>query len=145
MPKARQILIAAIALICFSGFCGNAPAITSAMSITGSVGTVITYTITANKGTPPYTFTVTGTLPDGLTYDNVNKIAGTPTVAGSSAVTLIVTDSANGTGNAQLQITINPLQNSTPFRFLTTSLPDGSTNAVYAATLLTANAAGPVT
>ena len=31
------------------------------------------------------------------------------------------------------------------FRYLTTSLPNGSTNAVYAATLLTANAAGPVT
>src|SRR5690242_12453229 len=31
------------------------------------------------------------------------------------------------------------------FRFLTQSLPDGSTNAVYAATLLAANAKGPVT
>src|SRR3990172_3481802 len=31
------------------------------------------------------------------------------------------------------------------FRFLTQSLPDGSTNAVYSATLLTANASGAVT
>jgi hypothetical protein len=31
------------------------------------------------------------------------------------------------------------------FRFLTQSMPDGSTNSQYAATLLTANAAGPVT
>jgi len=31
------------------------------------------------------------------------------------------------------------------FRFLTQSLPDGSTNAVYAATLIVANAKGPVT
>ncbi len=33
----------------------------------------------------------------------------------------------------------------TSFRYLTTALPDGSTNAAYSATLLTANASGPVT
>src|ERR1043165_1390774 len=125
-------------------FAASPPAVSSPTTAAGIVGTPFTYTIAGTKGTPPYTFTVTGALPDGISFNNVDTLGGTPTTSANVIVTVTLTDSASKTDSIQLHITINPVQNSTPFRFLTTSLPDGSTNAIYAATLLTANAAGAV-
>ncbi len=82
-----------------------APVITSATSATGTVGTAFTYQITASNS--PTSFGATG-LPAGLTVNTASgSITGTPSVSGTSTVTLSATN-AGGTGNATLALTINP-------------------------------------
>ena len=62
----------------------------------GTVGVAFNQTIAGNGGAAPYTFGVTsGTLPAGLTLTSAGLLAGTPTAAGTSAVTIRGTD-ANG-------------------------------------------------
>ena len=81
------------------------PVITSATTATGATGTAFSYQITAFNG--PTSFAAT-TLPDGLTVNTVTgSITGTPTVAGTSSVTISAINSA-GPGTAILSITINP-------------------------------------
>jgi hypothetical protein len=62
----------------------------------GTVGIAYNQTITGSGGTAPYTFTVnSGALPAGLTLTAAGVLAGTPTTAGTPAVTIRGTD-ANG-------------------------------------------------
>lgn len=53
------------------------------------------YQIKANGGTPPYTFSMLGSLPVGLAFDTVNGIiSGVPASAlGANNLTIKVTDS----------------------------------------------------
>ena len=80
-----------------------APSITSATSASGVVGTAFAaYTITATNN--PTSYSVTGTLPAGLTLSG-NVISGTPTAAGTYPVTINATN-IGGTGSQPLTITI---------------------------------------
>jgi fibronectin type 3 domain-containing protein len=82
---------------------GAAPAITSATTASGRVGSVFSYQITATNA--PTGYGATG-LPPGLAVNNgTGLISGTPTSAATSTVTLSATNSA-GTGNATLTLTI---------------------------------------
>jgi len=130
----------------------GAPTITSATTASGTVGTLFNYTITATNS--PTSFDATP-LPAGLAVDTTTgAISGTPTAAGTTNVTLTATN-ATGPGTATLALTINAAGGGGgTFRWLTTPTslpgttntgPKASTNLVYDATLLTANAAGPVT
>lgn len=59
----------------------------------GTVGIAFNQTITGNGGTAPYGFGVTaGALPAGLTLTAAGVLAGTPTTAGTSSVTIRGTD-----------------------------------------------------
>ena len=79
------------------------PAITSATSASGSVGTAFSYQITATNS--PTSYSATG-LPTGLSVSSTTGlISGTPTAAGTSTVTLGATN-AGGTGHATLTLTI---------------------------------------
>ena len=82
--------------------------VTDPGSRTGTVGTATTLDVTASGGTAPYTWTATG-LPAGLSISSsTGKIAGTPTTAGSSSVTVTATDAAGATGTTSFTWTINP-------------------------------------
>jgi hypothetical protein len=83
----------------------GAPIFTSPTGTTGTVGTpFVTYLITATG--QPTAYTATG-LPPGLTLNPVTgAINGTPTVAGTSVVTLTATN-ANGTTSANVTIVIS--------------------------------------
>jgi uncharacterized protein (TIGR03437 family) len=65
--------------------------------------------LTATGGTPPYTFSITGSLPAGLALSN-GEIGGTPSATGNFAFTLMVTDSAATPLTASLGVSgsINP-------------------------------------
>ncbi len=63
-----------------------APSITSALSATGQVGQVFSYTIVTSGGTAPVSISTTQ-LPAGLTL-NGNVISGTPTEAGTAVVAI---------------------------------------------------------
>ncbi|UAY52782.1 putative Ig domain-containing protein [Ferruginibacter albus] len=82
-----------------------APAISSSATATATVGTSFSYTITASN--TPTSYNATG-LPTGLSINTSSGvISGTPTTAGSYAVTISATN-AGGTGTKTLSITINP-------------------------------------
>lgn len=91
---------------------GGAPgglAVTNPGNQSGTVGTAVTLNNTVTGGTAPYTWSATG-LPGGLAINSgTGQITGTPTTAGSFAVTVSVTDSAAKTGTAAFTWTINPV------------------------------------
>jgi hypothetical protein len=79
------------------------PAINSAASATGSVGSDFSYTITATN--VPYAFAAAG-LPAGLTVDTATGvISGKPTGTGTSSVTLSAVN-AVGTGTSTLTLVV---------------------------------------
>src|SRR5207247_9268143 len=81
------------------------PTLPSAGTATGQVGVAFSYQMTATNS--PTSFDATG-LPAGLALDATSGlIAGTPTSAGASTVTLSATN-AGGTGTQTLAVTITP-------------------------------------
>jgi hypothetical protein len=104
----------------------------------GTVGTPYsTPTLTASGGTPPYTWSITGTgapnipAPD-LLLSSGGVISGTPTTAVGSPFTRTyrVQDNNGVAVTKQLSITINPA--ATPLTITTISpLPDGKINQPY--------------
>lgn len=86
-----------------SGTVKIAPTITTESLPDGEVGTAYNQPLTAT-GDAPITWTVSGTLPDGLSLNSDGTITGTPTAAGSSTVTVKATNSA---GSAEKTFTLN--------------------------------------
>ena len=85
------------------------PAITSALTASGTVGVAFSYQITATNN--PTSYNATG-LPAGLSINTTSGlISGTPMAAGSFNVTISATNSA-GTGSATLALTIAQTQQS---------------------------------
>ncbi len=83
-----------------------APAITSASTASGKVGSPFSYTITATNS--PTSFKATG-LPAGLSVNTATGvISGTPAATGTSSVALSATNAA-GTGSATLTLTVSAL------------------------------------
>lgn len=80
------------------------PSITSASSVSGTVGSAFSHTITASGGTP-MSFAATN-LPPGLSFSSTTRIiSGTPTTAGTFDVAVTVTNQC-GAANQGLRITI---------------------------------------
>ncbi|MGD0089468.1 MAG: PKD domain-containing protein [Planctomycetota bacterium] len=82
----------------------QAPAITSTLTATGTVGQQFSYTITAT-GATPMTFSAQP-LPNGLGLSGA-RISGTPTAAGQTNITIGAANSS-GSDSKTLQLTINP-------------------------------------
>ncbi len=94
----------------------------------------ITASVAATGGTEPYTFSATG-LPSGLTISSRGVITGIPTTATIiggifefSIATVQVHDAENP---AQIAFTSLNLNVAAPLQITTTSLPAGSTVALY--------------
>ena len=85
--------------------------VTSAGDLTaGQVNVDYTHQLLLNGGSPPYTWTVNGALPGGLTLNAATgAISGKPTAAGTFTFTVSVKDSLNTTATSgQLKIIISP-------------------------------------
>jgi hypothetical protein len=99
----------------------------------GQVNVPYSATIGVTGGTSPYNCSIiSGTLPAGLTLSGCT-VSGTPTTAGTSTVQVKVTDSGNPqqTVTGPETITIG----SAALSLTTTTLPNGTVNVPYTATI----------
>jgi hypothetical protein len=88
-----------------------APTISTGSLPAGDVGTPYAAQLQAAGGSGAYTWSLTGgALPDGLTLSTSGAISGTPTVIGSSAFTVRVTDEAGATDSRALTIVVASIE-----------------------------------
>ena len=115
--------------------------VTTASLGAGVVGTAYTASLGATGGVSPYTFSATG-LPAGLSV-NGSQISGIPTAAGTSSVTITVTDSATpaNTATKALSLTIN----APALSITTSSLASGTVGSAYTALLSATGGTSPYT
>jgi hypothetical protein len=109
-----------------------------------TVGTPYNGPIGIANGTSPYSCTLSsGTLPAGLTLGAGCVITGTPTAAGSSPVTINVTDSSAPakTATAPITVTVAPIS---PLTF-TGTIPNAILGAPYLQTLHAKGGVAPYT
>ncbi|TAK33725.1 MAG: hypothetical protein EPO21_12010 [Chloroflexota bacterium] len=118
-------------------------AVTTASLPNGQVGRAYRQTLAATGGTTPYTWSLSdGELPDGLTLNaSAGVISGTPTTAGTSNFTVMVTDSTGGTATRALSITVA----AGPLTITTASLPNGQVGVAYSQTLAAVGGMPPYT
>lgn len=103
------------------------------------VNAAYTATLTAQGGTPPYTWDIaSGSLPNGITLSSSGLVSGTAAASGNSTVTLRVTDAGSQTAQRQFTLAVDPA----PLAIINNSLPNGNAGAPYTAT---AQATGGVT
>jgi hypothetical protein len=120
--------------------------ITTANLPNGVVGTAYIASIAATGGTAPYAYSITGTLPGGLTMNSAGVITGTPLSVGVSNFTVHVRDSSATpqTTTARLSIFVSntPV---TSLQITTTSLPNGSIATAYTAAIAATGGTAPYT
>ena len=71
----------------------------------GIVGTLYSFAFTPQGGTPPYSFAITDTPPPGLTLTASGLLTGTPTIAGTYAFTVKLTDQLQATATKVFAVT----------------------------------------
>jgi hypothetical protein len=76
---------------------------------TGTAGTAFSFSVSATGGVPPYSYSISGSLPAGVTFSNSisNQFGGTPTAAGTSSVSVTVTDASGATATASVSFNIS--------------------------------------
>lgn len=116
--------------------------ITPASLPAGTVGTAYSQTFTATGGTGPYVFNGSGTIPPGLTPTQSGTLSGVPTAAGTYNFKVSVQDANGCPGERDYTLVINnptcPTITVNP-----TTLPGGTTGAVYSQTLTAAGGVAP--
>lgn len=86
----------------------SAPDISFTEIDNGTVGAAYSASLSATGGTTPYTWSVVGTAPPGLSVYG-NNLQGTPTTAGTYSFTLKVVDAGSQQDNVSVSVTIAPL------------------------------------
>jgi len=121
-----------------------APVIITSSVSSGVAGTAYAQTISVTLGVSPYVFTImAGALPTGLTIDSASgTISGTPTTAGSSSFTVLVTDHIGAVANRAYTMTVSSPSNPT---ITSASLSNGTTGASYIQVLTASGGSSPYT
>ena len=88
----------------------NQPAAALSLAYGGSSSitkdAAFSYTFAATGGTPGYTYSTTGTRPNGLNLSNSGVLSGTPTVTGTFIFNVIATDANSCTTSIPVSITV---------------------------------------
>ena len=104
---------------------------TSSVPTTATQGTTYSGQVSVTGGTAPYTFSLSGE-PDNLSINSAGDITGTPSQAGDFNMQITVTDTNGLTASTQVLLTV---AQAAPLSITTTSLPDGTVQTAYQATL----------
>ncbi len=113
----------------------------------GQVGRSYTTTLAAAGGTTPYSWSLSGALPAGLSFNTASGVlSGTPsaTTAGV-ALTFKVTDAGTPAQNASRTLTLVIAAATPVLTITTTSLPPGHVGTSYSATLAASGGTTPYT
>jgi len=124
--------------------------ITAASLPSGSTGAAYNATLTASGGTTPYSWSVvSGQLPPGLALNTTSGIiSGTPTAAGTYNLGVQVSDAASQSASKIFSVLIGVgacISCQSPLTITSTSLPAGSINTSYNATLTASGGTTPYT
>lgn len=109
----------------------------------GSVGVAYNQALQAGGGQAPFTWALvqnSGSLPPGLQVSTSGVISGTPTANGIYNFTIQATDFGARVATKALSITIGA---GNALSITTLSLPDGSVNVAYSATLAASGGTAP--
>ncbi|MBZ5582338.1 MAG: putative Ig domain-containing protein [Acidobacteriia bacterium] len=117
------------------------PSITTAALPQGQKGTHYSFTVQGTGGTTPYTWSMTG-QPAGFAINaSTGEISGDPTSESAGTVTVTVTDATSPT-HLTVQKTFTLTVTATTY-IKTATLPNGTTNSLYSATLEAAGGTPP--
>jgi hypothetical protein len=118
-------------------------AINSVTAPSATVGNSFILAVSATGGATPYTWSVTGTLPAGLTLNPATgTISGIPTTAISAAFTLSVSDSSSPAQTASAPESFSVVAG---LHITGSVLPDAVSGTAFNATLSATGAVNPVT
>ena len=78
-----------------------------AASITGTVGTTLSYALSATGGVQPYSWSPLGALPAGLSMSSSGVIGGVPTATGAYTLAVKVSDASGASVMGNIAITIS--------------------------------------
>jgi hypothetical protein len=112
---------------------------TASILATASAGSRYSQTFGASGGAPPYSWSLSGTLPAGLALSTAGVLSGTPTQVGNFPITVQVTDAAStkAAANYSVQV-VSGLAIATP-----PILPAATSGVPYTFTLQTAGGSAP--
>ncbi len=122
-------------------------AISSSALPGGTVSKAYSGTVSATGGTSPYTWSISsGSLPAGLSLASATGvISGTPTNSGTFNFTASVSDSSSPVQKQSATASIVVAAAASPLTITTASLPSGTVNTAYNATLVETGGVAPYT
>lgn len=119
----------------------------SGAALNGTYGSAYSQSFSASGGTSPYAYTLSGALPNGLTFSGTTGVlSGTPTQAGAFAFTVSVTEATTGAGAPYTFSRVYTLTVSPPtIAIAPLTLPFGAAGAPYSQTLTASGGVAPYT
>lgn len=105
-----------------------------------AAGQPYTGQVSAAGGVAPYTWTLQGTLPPGLSLSPAGTITGTPTATGNFPFTVQAVDSTSPPLSATASLSITVVSS---LRIKTTTLPEAVTGAAYSQSIEVTGGAAP--